>query len=118
MRQKNGIDNMEYMETDVKQLLEEQRKTFAEDVKGYIGVLVEDFDSKIKLISEQYKSVMEVLKEHIRQIEEMKTQIMEINVRLTEMNIRLGHVEDNLRRKIDFEDFERLEKRVALLEAR
>ncbi|GEM_PF-4944569 len=41
-----------------------------------------------------------------------------MNVKMTEINIRLGHVEDGLRRKIDYEDFEKLEKRVALLEAR
>src|SRR3989344_2590991 len=113
------------METDIKQLLEEQRKNFAEDVKGYIGVLVEDFDKKIELIAEQHKSIMEVLKEHTRQINEIKEQIMQMNIQintinkqLIEVNVRLGHVEDNLRRKIDFEDFEKLEKRVALLEAR
>lgn len=113
------------MGADIKQILEEQRKTFAEDVKGYIGVLVEDFDKKIELIAEQHKSIMEVLKEHTRQIGEMKDQIIQMNVRisamdkqLTETNIRLGHIEDQLQRKINYEDFEKLEKRVALLEAR
>ena len=106
------------METDIKQLLEEQRKIFSEDMRGYIGVLVEDFDSKIELIAEQHKSIMEVLREHTRQITEIKEQIMQMNVKISEINIRLGHVEDNLRRKIDYEDFEKLEKRVALLEAR
>src|SRR3989338_7059122 len=106
------------METDIKQLLEEQRKNFAEDVKGYIGVLVENFKKKIELIAEQHKSIMEVLKEHTRQINEIKEQIMQMNVKMTEINVRLGHVEDSLHRKIDYEDFEKLEKRVALLEAR
>ena len=106
------------METDTKKLLEDQEnrigariQTFTEEIKGYIGVLVEDFDKKIELIAEQHKSIMEVLREHTRQIEEIKTQIME-------MNIRLGHIEDQLRRKVDYEDFEKLEKRVALLETR
>jgi len=80
-------------------------------MKGYIGTLVEDFDKKIELIAEQHRSIMEVLKEHTRQINEMRDQIVQ-------MNIRLGHIEDQLRRKIDYEDFEKLEKRVALLEAR
>lgn len=102
---------------DVKKLLEEQRKIFSEDMKGHIGVLVEDFDSKIKLIAEQHKSIMEVLREHTRQISEIKEQIMQMNAKMSEINVQLGHVEDNLRRKIDYEDFEKLEKRVALLEA-
>jgi hypothetical protein len=54
---------------------------------------------------------METLHEHTKQIQEVKEQIVEIN-------IRLRHVEDNLRRKIDYEEFKKLEKRVALLETR
>lgn len=104
--------------TDIKKLLEEQSEKiekrvdgFKEEIKGYIGVLIEDFDKKIELIAEQHKSIMEVLREHTRQIGEIKVQIMQ-------MNIRLGHIEDQFRRKIDYEDFEKLEKRVALLETR
>ena len=112
------IEYNSMVDVDIKKLLEEQQiKTekrigeFKDEIKGYIGVLVEDFDKKIELIAEQHKSIMEVLREHTRQIEDMKTQIME-------MNIRLGHIEEQLRRKIDYEDFEKLEKRVALLEAK
>ena len=105
------------METDIKQLLEEQQaKTekrigeFKDEIKSYIGVLVEDFDAKVGLISEQHGSIMKVLENHTRQIDEMKEHMVETN-------IRLGHIEDQLRKKVNYEDFEKLEKRVALLEA-
>lgn len=89
---------------ETKKLLEEQRKIFSEDTKGFIGVLVENFDSKIELIAEQHNSMM--------------NKIETLNVQMVETNVRLGHIEDGLRRKVDYEDFEKLEKRVALLEAR
>ena len=41
------------MDSDIKKLFEEQRKIFSEDMKGYFGALIEDFDAKSKLISEQ-----------------------------------------------------------------
>lgn len=92
------------MDNDIKQLLEEQRKAFGEDMRGYVGVLLEDVNAKVSLIAEQHTSIM--------------SKIEAVNKQMVETNVRLGHIEDNLRRKVDYEEFEKLEKRVALLEAR
>ena len=95
------------METDIKQLLTEQEGR----IKGHIDVLVEDFNAKVELISEQHTSMM-------NKIESLDTKVESLNMQMIETNIRLGHIEDQLRRKVDYEEFEKLEKRVALLEAR
>ena len=100
---------------EVKQLLEggfkKFRKEINDDFKLHVGVLVEDFDAKVKLISEQHLSIMRVLENHtvrLRAIEE----------RLVEIELRLGRVEDQMKHKVDYEDFRALEKKVALLESR
>ena len=98
------------MSVEIKQLLEEQRKALSEDVKGYIGTLMEDVNSKIGLIAEQHTSTAS-------KIDTLDAKVETINTQMIETNIRLGHIEDNLRRKVDYEDFEKLEKRVAVLEA-
>ena len=92
---------------ELKKLLNKQ----SEEIKRHIGVLSEDFDAKIQLVAEQYGSIMEVLEKSTRDIEAIKENIITTN-------IRLSHIEDQLRRKVDYEDFERLEKRLSVLEAR
>jgi hypothetical protein len=95
---------------EIKKLLDEQRKTLSEDMKGYMGTFVESVNSKIELIAEQHLSMA-------NKIDSLDSKVESLNIQMIEVNIRLGHIEDQLRRKVDYEDFEKLEKRVALLEA-
>ena len=92
---------------ELKKLLSKQ----SEEIKRHIGVLSEDFDTKIQLVAEQHGSIMEILKRSTQDIEVIKENIIAIN-------IRLGHIGDQLQRKVDYKDFEQLEKRLAVLEAR
>ena len=80
-------------------------------VKTHIGVLVENFDDKVKLIAEQHLSIMRVLENHTRQLKAIAEKLIDVD-------IRLGRVEDQLKRKVDYEEFQGLLKRVALLESR
>lgn len=100
---------------EIKQILEEQNKKFRkeinEDFKLHVHVLVEDFDSKIKFISEQHLSIMRVLENHTARFKVIEQKLMKID-------IRLDRIEDQLKRKVNYEEFRSLLKRVALLESR
>lgn len=82
-----------------------------ERVKTHIGVLVEDFDEKVKIIAEQHLTVMRVLQEHTRQIKD-------IEERIIGMDIKLDRIDANLQKRVEYEDFRNLVKRVTLLESR
>ena len=62
-------------------------------METYIGALTEDFDSKVQLITEQYESIIKKLDSHDDRF--------------------LG-----IEKKVDLEDFNALERRMILLEAK
>lgn len=85
--------------------------TVEDRMRVHLGVLVEDFDSKIKPVAEQHASIMRVLENHTQRLKA-------IEKKLIDMDIRLDRIEDNLKRKVDYEEFRGLIKRVTLLESR
>lgn len=87
------------------------RKEINQDFKLHVNALVEDFDEKIKLIAEQHLSIMRVLEDHTRRLKAIEEKLIDVD-------IRLGRVEDQLKRKVDYEEFKSLLKRVTLLESR
>ena len=100
---------------ETNQLLDRQwgkfRKQINQDFKTQVGVLVEDFDNKIEFIAEQHSSIMRVLENHTHRLKA-------IEVKLIDIDIKLGRVENQLKRKVDYEEFQGLMKRVVLLESR
>ena len=112
---------MEITEQKLKEILKEQR----EEYQRYLGTLQEDFDSKVKLLAEQYDSIRktleshsetleshsEILKSHSEMIASMKEDI-EI------MKIDIAFIKNSLKKKVDVEEFQALESRVAVLEAK
>lgn len=92
---------------DIKSLLKEQ----TEEIKRHADVLREDFDDKISLITEQYGSIKEKLDSH----SEMIAAISE-NVEI--MKVDVEFIKNSLKKKVDVEEFEALEKRVIILEAK
>ena len=95
-------------DTDVKidAVLKEQRKEY----QGYLGVLEESFDGKVKLIGEQYDSIIERLDSH-----DEKFTSIEKNIEI--MKVDIVFIKNGLKKKVDVEEFETLENRVAILEA-
>lgn len=109
-------------------------------------VLKEHFDDKVEAIGEQYVSIIakqnehsEILEHHTQILDKLTallerheeiltghTTILNEHTRklnehsgtLEEIKIKIGRIEKELRRRVDYEDFERLQKRVALLELR
>jgi len=92
---------------DIKSLLRVQ----TEEIKKHINVLKEDFDSKVSLIAEQYSSIKARLDSHSEMIASIKEDI-EI------MKVDVEFIKNSLKKKVDLEEFEALERRVIVLEAK
>ncbi len=113
---------------DIKTLLKKQE----ERIKRHIDVLKEDFDSKVKLIAEQYDSIRETLDSHTEILDShTKTldshtvtlashtkMIASIKEDIEIMKVDIIFIKNSLKKKVDIEEFEALERRVAILEAK
>jgi peptidoglycan hydrolase CwlO-like protein len=106
---------------DIKTLLKQQE----ERIKRHIDVLKEDFDSKVALIVEQYDSIIQRLDSHSEMIASMKEdieimkgdmEIMKKDIEVIKVNVTF--IKNSLKKKVDVEEFEALERRVSILEAK
>ena len=99
---------------DTRKCMTEQRKEF----QRYIGVLTEDFDSKVQLIAEQYDSIINRLDSHDEKLLaiEHKMEIMKADIEMIKIDINF--IKGSLKQKVDIEDFNALERRMILLEAK
>lgn len=116
------------------------------EIKRHIDVLVERFDEKVDLIAEQHGSIMQniqSMKGYIKElrdgqkditggVEGIKGEMVEIkgdvkelkegqeNIKMVQMNHseQFEIIKSGLRQKVDWKDFEVLEKRVLHLEAK
>jgi hypothetical protein len=75
-----------------------------EEFQHFVGIVKEDFDPKIELIGEQYDSIQEMIGSLAEDLHIVKSDV-EI-------------IKGVLRKKVDSDDFDTLEKRVAVLEAK
>ena len=98
---------MEITENRLKEILTEQRTEF----QHVVGIFKEDLGSKINLIAEQYQDIKSTQKTHT----EMIGSLME-DVQIIKSDIQFLKVE--LKRKVDYDEFDALTKRVSLLEAK
>lgn len=92
---------------DIKTILKE----YNEDIKRHINALKEDVDSNVRLLVEQYASIEKKLDSHSEMIVAIKedVEIMKINTEF---------IKGSLKKKVDLEEFETLERRVAVLETK
>jgi flagellar capping protein FliD len=113
---------MEIDESKLKNILAEQREEsqhfvekqrvqferFVEkerhEYQHYMGVLKEDFESKVQLVGEQYHNLTEMVGSMMEDVQIIKSDVQ--------------FLKGALKKKVDYEEFETLEKRVALLEAK
>jgi septal ring factor EnvC (AmiA/AmiB activator) len=104
---------------DIKSLLKEQEKRIEErieeKIKRHIDVLKEDFDSKVALIAEQYDSIRETLDSHSEMIASIKEDIDIMKGDIEVMKGDITFIKNSLKKKVDVEEFEALERRVAIL---
>jgi hypothetical protein len=98
---------MEITENKLKEILTEQRTEF----QHVVGIFKEDLETKINLIAEQYQEIKSTQKNHTEMIGSM----ME-DVQIIKSDVQFLKVE--LKRKVDYDEFDALVKRVALLESK
>lgn len=96
---------MEVNEQKLEEILTKQR----EEYQTYLGTLAEDFQSQTRLIAESVSGIQQQL-EAIRDMVAQNTEDIEV------MKADLQVIKQTLKRKVDTEEFEGLEKRVLFLE--
>jgi DNA-binding transcriptional MerR regulator len=106
---------------EIKEVLEEYKKHTdykIEEVKKHFDVLKEDIDGKFDLIIEGHEShdkkfdlIEAKLDSHTEMIGSMQ-----VNLEIIKNDIEI--IKTSLRKKVDLEDFEVLERRVKILEAK
>jgi hypothetical protein len=102
---------MEITEAKFKQILAEQLTEQRTEYQHYMGIIKEDIDSKFQLIGEQLASQGEQLASHT----EMISSLME-DMSIVKSDLQI--VKSELKRKVYYDEFEALEKRVSLLESK
>lgn len=96
---------MDITENKLKEILAGQRTEF----QHVVGIFKEDLESKIKLIAEQYQDIRSNQKTHT----EMTGSLME-DVQIIKSDVQF--LKRELKRKVDYDEFDALAKRVSLLE--
>ncbi len=107
--------HMEITEGKLKEILDVQRDAFGrqvdaqmvkqrEEFQHFAGIVKEDFESKLLLIGEQYGTIKEIMGALAEDMQIVKTDI--------------EFIKGSLRKKVDYDEFQALEKRVAMLEAK
>jgi len=94
---------------DTNARIDQQRQEY----QRYLGALVEDFNSKLKLMAESLSAMIGKNAEMIAKNSEM---IAKNSEDLEVIKMDTGIIKSGLKRKVDIEEFETLEKRVRLLE--
>jgi len=97
--------NMEINEKKLKEILKRQR----DEYQRYLGVLAENFESQIKLIAESLYGVQEQLIA-IRDMVAKNTEDIEV------IKMDISIIRNDLKEKVDRDEFVALEKRLHLLE--
>ena len=87
-------------------------------MERYIGVLKEGFDSKVRLIAESVSGIQEQLIA-IRDMVVKNTEDIEmIKIDMEAMKSDINIIKNDLKQKVNIEDFNALERRMILLEAK
>lgn len=117
---------MEINEEKLKEILKGQR----EEYQRHLDVIVENFKSQIQLIAEtltsqqeQLIAIREITKQNTEAITNLQTQVVAIremvannteDIEIIKMDIQF--IKQELKHKVDRDEFEALEKRVLMLE--
>lgn len=80
------------------------------DIRGF-GVLLEHVDEKVGLIAEQHGDIKKILDSHTEMIGNLA-----VDVSLIKDDI--SFIKNSLKKKVDYDEFTALERRVLLLEKR
>jgi len=107
---------MEIKEEKLKEILDERFNEQDDKFQRHVGVLVERFESQTKLIAESISGIQQQLIAIKEMVAKNTEDIQEMKVHMEIMKSDIEIIKQNLRHKVDLEDFETLEKRVMFLE--
>lgn len=107
---------MEITEEKLKSILDDRFDSQEDKFQRHMGVLVEQFEAQTKLIAEAVSGIQEQLIAIKEMVAKNTEDIQEMKVHMEIMKSDIEIIKQNLRRKVDLEDFETLEKRVMFLE--
>lgn len=115
-------------EKKLKDILKEQREEF----QNHVGALAEHFQSQTQAVAEQYSDIKQTLDSHskmfvdIKQTLDRHTEILDShsemianlaeNMEIVKADIEF--IKGGLKKKVDYEEFAALERRLSLLESR
>ncbi len=112
---------MEINQESLKEILKEQR----EEYQRYLGVLKKNFDSKIQLIAEsvsgiqaQLIAIRDMVVKNTEDIQMIKMDIEMMRADIEIIKTDIVVIKNGLKKKVDVEEFEVLERRVPILEAK
>jgi phage-related protein len=91
---------MEITEDKLKEILTEQRQTF----QHFTGIIKEDTNAKFQIIGEQFQGIKDTLGALMEDVSIIKTDVQSLK--------------SSLKKKVDYDEFEELIKRVSLLESK
>ena len=117
---------MEINEEKLKEILKEQRKEF----QVYIGAISEDFKSEVKLVAEaltgqqeQLSAIKDMVAKNTEAIADLQIQVSAIREMVAKntkdietIKIDIQFIKQDLKQKVDRDEFNFLEKRVLALE--
>lgn len=104
-------DMHEKSDAKIKGYINIQRAKTDEDIKRYIGIVSEDFQGQVKVISEQYGDITKKLDSHTEMIGRMAEDIEVIKA-------NVEFLKGGMKKKVDYDEFLALERRLSLLESK
>ncbi len=96
---------------DIKRHIAGLAKKSDEDIKRYTGALSEEFHGRVKVVAEQYGDIQRTLKSHTEMIGGLAE-----DVSIIKANVEF--LKAGLKKKVDYDEFWALERRMSLLEAK
>ncbi len=93
-------------------------KEIKKEFKLHTEALKEHFDDKVGLIAEQYEGISKKLDKHDEQLETISGKLDKHDEQFEFIRNELELIKTSLRQKVDYHDFETLEKRVSRLESK
>ncbi|MBI4136326.1 MAG: hypothetical protein HY481_02165 [Candidatus Vogelbacteria bacterium] len=93
-------------------------KDYHEDQKRHMGALSEDFQDKVKVVAELALDIKKTVDSHTKILDSHTEMIGKIMVDIEIMKSDIQIIKSDVKKKVDYEEFTKLERRVGLLESR
>jgi hypothetical protein len=105
---------MEFTENKLKEILTDQREEF----QHFMGIMQENTNAQFQLMGEQFQGIKNTLDAHTEAISSHTHMLGALMEDISIIKVDVQFLKTELRKKVDYDDFDNLTKRVALLEAK